>query len=180
MKLILINIFILTLVSCKEDSNVNSIPEMFRTNYSKYKDKKFELQFGDLVQIRNSEFKGIIYDISEDEDGIWYGIIFIDKQDRLFGRSIPSGISNDCIQLFDFTYLNQRGINSITKISIIKLDNYKIGVGSRSTAMDEHDLIRDYMMGIERRKRIETPCSEKLKTLEPLNENYIDMNVIKL
>ncbi len=180
MKIILINIFILTLLSCEQDSNVESNPEIFRTNYSKYKDKKFELQFGDLVQIRNSEFKGIVCDISEDEGGRWFGIIFIDKQARLFGRNIPSGFSNECIKLFDFTYLNQKGINSITKISNIKLEYSKIGIGSRSTAMDEHDLIRDYMIGIEWRNHTETTCEEKLKKLDPINENYRDLNEIKL
>ncbi len=180
MKIILLTIFILTLLSCGEDPNIDSIPEIFKTNYSKYKDQKFELQFGDLVQIRNPEFKGIICDVSEDEGGRWFGIIFMDKQDRLFGRNIPSGFSNDCIKLFDFTYLNQRGIKSITKISTIKLENSKIGIGASSTARDEQDLIREYRKGIERRSHLETPCDEKLKTLEPINENYRDINEIKL
>jgi hypothetical protein len=99
MKLLLFNIFILTLISCGQDSNLDSVSDILSTNYSKYKDKKFELQFGDLVQIRNSEFKGIICDISEDEGGIWYGINFIDKQGRLFGRNIPDGYSNNCLNL---------------------------------------------------------------------------------
>jgi len=180
MKLILLNIIIWTLFSCSENSNVGSVPEIFRTNYEKYKDKKFELQFGDLVQIHNTKFKGIICDISEDEGGKWYGIIFMDSQERLFGRNIPSGFSNDCIKLFDFTYLNQNGINSITKISNIRLDNSKIGIGSRSPATNKQELIRDYSNGIKKRKHKETPCIEKIKILDPINENYRVLDEIKL
>ncbi|MCF8254855.1 MAG: hypothetical protein K9I36_15755 [Bacteroidia bacterium] len=179
MKKTLFIILLLAILSCTEINNTESIPEIFKTNFGKFRDKKLAFNFGDVVKFKNFDYKGIICDISVDEGGIWYGIVFIDSQNHLFSRNIPSGLSKECIKLLDFTYLNQSGINSVYKIETIKLDFSKIGIGSSSPVKDEKELIRDYERGLEFRKQPETPCSEKLKTLEPINENYRDLKEIE-
>ena len=180
MRILLFNFILLALLSCNNIQPSNETPEIFRTNYDRYKDRKFELNFGDIVRINNTQYKGIICDLSEDEGGLWYGILYMDRNENLFSRSIPNGSRGNCFKLFDITYLNYKGQNSVTKIATIKLDFNKIGIGGRSPAINENDLIRNYLQGIEKRKMKETPCEEKMKLLEPVNENFRSLDEIKL
>ncbi len=167
------------LFGCGNSTSPQLIPETLKINYGKYKNRKLDLAFGDIVQVNNTQYKGIVCDISEDEGGLWYGIIFM-KNDSLFGRKIPDGFGSECILLFDFTYLNYKGVSSVTKISKVNLDFDKIGCGAKSTAENENDLTRDYLNGIERRVFKETPCGEKLTMLDPVNEYYRSLGEIRI
>ena len=172
------SIFILLLISGCTNKHNSKIPEIFQTNYEKYKSENLRLQFGDLIKIKNTEFRGVVCDVSKGEGGIWFGIIFMSNEKKLFSRSIPNGLSDDCINLFDFTYLNEKGLHEIEKIESIKVNFEKIGIGARSAAINREELIRDFETGIKNRNEIETPCEQKIKFLEPVNENYRDLNQI--
>lgn len=45
--------------------------------------------------------------------------------------------------------------------------------------MKEKNIERDYNLGIENRRKIQTPCAEKLLELNPVNECYINLKKIE-
>lgn len=171
-------ILLLLLISGCRNKDNSEIPEIFKTNYGKFTPENPGLRYGDLIKIKNTPCKGVVCDISKDEGGIWYGIIFMNTENNLFGRNIPGGFSYDCLSLFDLTYLHEKGLEEIEKIESLELNFKKIGIGARSTAINRDELLRDFARGIENRKKIETPCEQKIKILQPVNENYRNLHQI--
>lgn len=169
---------LLCLVGCSDEYDPNNVPEIFQTKYNEMKDQQFDFSFGDVVKVNDSEIRGIICDISKDEMGIGYGIIFISPDQKLFARSIPSGLSVNCISLFDITYLNEKAKDAISFVEKVKVNFSRVGIGSRGAATNLADLITAFERGLEKRKQLETPCDKKMSLLDPVNENYQDISYI--
>ena len=176
--------FVLTiLISCNskehKDSNFK-VPEIFYTNYKNSKTQNIKFKYGDILEfeLNNRKFKGIIIDIEPENNENWIGVCFI-SNDKLFGRKIPDGITNNCIELLDITYIKEQNINNFKNISTENLNFSKIGIGSKGTANNIEDMFRDYETGIQNRKTTETSCNEKFKMLDPINECYFTLQQIK-
>ena len=169
-------------MSCSPENKNSSqnTPEIFATNFGKIDDKNLKLKFGDLVEfeINNQKINAIILDITLEENEYWFGLCFI-KNNRLFGRRIPEGFGGECIELFDITYLNEKGLNNFKLINNLKIEYDKVGTGSNSPVINYEEILRDYEQGLENRKKSETPCKEKLKMLDPINECYIGIDKIR-
>ena len=183
MKLIIgiLSIFIF-LMSCSPENKNSSqkISETLSTNFGKIDDKNLNLKFGDLVifEIYNQKINAIILDIKLEENEYWFGLCFI-KNNQLFGRRIPQGFGGECIELFDITYLNEKGLNNFKLINNLEINYDKVGIGSDSPVINYDEILRDYERGLENRKKSETPCKEKLKMLDPINERYIGIDKIR-
>lgn len=179
-KLIVATVLVLSCNSEKHnDSNFN-IPDIFKTNYDKIKVTDLKFKYGDIVEFNfeNKTIKSIIVDVQNDKMGNWIGLCFI-KDGNLFGRKIPDGISGNCIELLDVTYLNEKGFSDYKIISNEKLNFSKIGIGSDSPALYVKDVFRDYKRGIEERKKREASCDEKFRNLNPVNECYFSVQKVK-
>jgi len=161
------------------DSNFN-IPDIFKTNYDKMKVTDLKFKYGDIVEFNfeNKTIKSIIVDVKKDEMGNWIGLCFI-KDGNLFGRKIPDGISGNCIELLDLTYLNERGFTDYKITSNEKLNFNKIGIGSNNSELNEKDVYRDYKKGIKERQKKEASCDEKFRNLNPVNECYLSLDQIR-
>jgi hypothetical protein len=174
-------LFIFLSCSSKEhkDSNFN-VPEMFQTNFKSAKFLKSNFKYGDILDftMNNKKISGIIIDIQPEQNENLIGICFI-SNGKLFGRKIPDGITENCIELLDITFINEKSLNNFEIKSNEKLNFSKIGIGSRSPANDLRDIFRDFETGIQDRKKKETSCSEKFKTLNPINECYFALQQIK-
>lgn len=94
-------------------------------------------------------------------------------------EKIPDGISGNCIELLDLTYLNEKGFVDCKITSNEKLNFNKIGVGADSPALHIKDVSRDYKWGIDERKKKETSCDEKFRNLYPVNECYLSIQKIR-
>ena len=169
------------LISCNEinsktDSNVS---DEFKTNYGKIDDTNLKLKFGDVVEfnIENQKVKAIILDIKQENYENWFGLCFINGN-KLFGRRIPHGFGGNCVDTFDFTYLNEKGLKNYTILKKEKINFDKVIPGSDSPVYKLEDILRDYYAGIKKRKIAETPCDKKLRMLDPINECYYNFNKI--
>ena len=173
---------ILTLTNCnpKKQNKSKNTPEIFLTNYGKIDDKNLKLKFGDLIEfvIKNQKINAIVLDIKQENNENWFGLCFLNNN-RLFGRNIPQGFNGDCIELYDLTFLNERGLIDYKVLKNLKINFKKVGFGSDSPAINETEVLRDYKLGIELRKKIETPCEKKLRNLNPVNECYFPLNQIE-
>lgn len=174
---IMLSLVLVILNSCT-NLNGSHTPEVFQTNYNKYKSEVFKLKFGDLIRIKGTTINGVVGDITKDEGGIWYGIIFLTSENKLFGRNIPNGLSGECLKLLDFSYLNEAAINTLEVLGNLNLNYDHIGVGANSSVVNKEELLKNYHDGIEKRKSKETPCVQKITTLEPVNENYRNLSEI--
>jgi hypothetical protein len=182
MKIYQLLLIILLLISCnqkKDDTQIKNVPEIFRTNYGKIKDENLKLKYGDIVKlnIKNQYIEAIVLDIKQEDNIKWFGLCFLENQ-KLFGRKIPKGFGEDCIELFDFSYLNEKGLTNYTVVKNLKIKFKKVGIGSNSPVLNYKELLRDYKFGLERRKLKETPCSKKSLTMKSINECYVDIESI--
>lgn len=177
------NIIILFLttffLSCNSNENSINTPDFFQPNWQEINLSEFRFKFGDKIQfeVEGQTRKGVIVDFSEDEGGKWIGICFINKE-NLFGRQIPSGFSNNCVDLLDISYLNEKGFDEIEIVGKYEIDKKKIGIGSKSPTSNKEELERDYQKGIEQRIKEQTKCGESIKMLNPVNECYFQINNI--
>ncbi|MCE3074262.1 hypothetical protein [Chryseobacterium gwangjuense] len=162
----------------KEENN--NVAEIFRTNYGKINDKKLRLKFGDLIElkIQDKTIRAIVLDIQQENTDNWFGLCFLNNN-QLFGRRIPQGFDGDCIDLLDFTFINEKGLKTYKILKSIKIDFEKVGFGSDSPAINENEILRDYKEGIEKRKQKETPCEKKISKLDPVNECYFPITKIE-
>lgn len=171
------------LVSCNskehKDSNFK-VPEIFYTNYKNSKTQNSKFKYGDILQfeLNNRKIEGIIIDIDSEINENWIGICFI-SNGKLFGIKIPDGITNNCIELLDITYIKEQNINSFKNVSSENLNFSKIGIGSKGTADNIEGIFRDFDTGIQNRKKTESSCDEKFKILDPINECYFTLQQIK-
>ncbi len=175
-------LIILTIINCnpkKQNESKNS-PEIFRTNYGKINDKNLKLKFGDSIEfdIDNQKINAIVLDIKQENNENWFGLCFLNNN-QLFGRKIPQGFNGDCIDLYDLTFLNEKGLNNYKILKNIKINFNKVGFGSDSPVINESEILRDYNWGIKLRKKEETPCEKKLRKLDPVNECYFALNKIE-
>lgn len=161
------------------DSNFN-IPEMFKTTHNEKDINNLAFKYGDIIEfnVENQTIKSIIVDVKSDEMGKWIGLCFM-KDGNLFGRKIPDGISGNCIELLDLTYLNEKGFVDCKITSNEKLNFNKIGIGADSPALHTKDVYRDYKRGIDERKKKESSCAEKFSNLYPINECYFSIQKIR-
>ena len=177
-------LIIILFVSCnpkKNDLQNQNVPEIFRTNYGKINDVNLKLKFGDIVKlnIENQNIEAIVLDIKQEDNINWFGLCFLAKE-KLFGRKIPKGFGEDCIELFDFSYLNEKGLTNYTVVKNLKINFEKVGFGSDSPVLNYEELLRNYRFGLERRKLKETPCGKKSLTLKSVNECYINLGKIEM
>ena len=98
---------------------------------------------------------------------------------KLFNVALPRvrdfrGVSKDS---FDGRGNYSMGIKEQLIFPEIEYD--KVGTGSNSPVINYEEILRDYEQGLENRKKSETPCKEKLKMLDPINECYIGIDKIR-
>ena len=160
-----------------EDDNS---PDIFLTNYLKVNDKNLKLKFGDLVEfnIGGENIKAIVLDISPENDGNWFGLCFLNGN-QIFWRKIPKGFVGHCVDLFDFSYINEKALSNCKILKNIKINFKKIGRGMDSPTKNIQDILRNYKMGIAERKKKQTPCEDKLGKLNPVNECYFPFSKIQ-
>ncbi|UJF29360.1 hypothetical protein L0B70_11015 [Kaistella sp. 97-N-M2] len=180
LSLIFIFTIFLTCTPKNSDNIKNEIPENLRVNYGKIDDKNLKLKFGDLIEISmsNKIFKGIVLDIKKQDSNYWFGICFLNGN-KLFGRKIPHGFNGDCIELYDLSYVKDESLKNFKVSKNMKLNYEIISAGSDSPIIDLKNIERDYNLGIENRRKIQTPCAEKLLELNPVNECYINLKKIE-
>ncbi len=170
------------LISCcpKNKNETQNTPEIFSTNYGKIDDQNLKLKYGDIVEleINNQKIRALVLDIKNEESEFWFGLCFV-QNNQLFGRRIPQGFGGKCVELFDITYLNEKGLNHLKIVDKLKINFNIVGTGSNSPVMNEKEILRDFERGLELRNQKETPCDKKLGTLEPINECYIKLEKIR-
>lgn len=143
--------------------------------------EKFPVKFGQILKFDNDsiDLNAIVLDFSEDEAGQWIGVSFI-NQNRLFGRQIPSGMTNtNCLDLLDLTYIIIDALNDFEVLETIEVNKTKVGIGSQSPVTSFSEIKRDFDRGIEQRKKEQTPCNKELMDLNPVRECYFDIEKIK-
>lgn len=181
-KTIGIFLLIITLTNCslKNQNGSQDYKEIFSTNFGKIDDTNLQLKFGDLVEfeIDNQKINAIVLDISQEENENWFGICFLNKN-QLFGRRIPNGYVGDCIDLFDLTFINEKGLKNFKILEKLIIDFNKVGCGSNSPVNNLNEILRNYERGIKQRELMETPCDKKLRNLNPINECYFPLEKIK-
>lgn len=158
-----------------------SIPEIMQPNWKGLEIESFPVKFGQILKFHNenTELKAVVLDFSEDEDGQWIGVSFID-QNRIFGRQIPSGMINTkCIDLLDLTYFQPDALIDYEVVETIAVNKTKVGIGSQSSATNFSEVKRDFDKGIQQRKKEQTPCDKGLTDLNPVRECYFDIEKIK-
>ena len=169
-------LIISTFVSCSPNDN-NLVPETFRTSYGKIDDRALPFKFGDLVRISDSKINAVVLDIKKEQGVYWFGLCFLQNK-LLFARRIPNGYNRSCLDLLDFTYVKENGLNVLTKIESVPIDFNKIGIGANGSAINKQDIVRSYEHGVAERQRNETPCEVKASTLEPINGYYRDLREV--
>ena len=166
----------ITFVSCSSNE-ANPVPEIFRTNYGKVNDKPLPSRFGDLVRVSGSQIDAVVLDIKEEEGINWFGLCFM-RNNSLFARHIPSGYSGSCLQLLDFTYVKETGLEALKKVGTVSIDFNKVGIGANGAATNKEEILRSFENGIKERQRPETPCEAKANTLEPVNGYYRNLQEV--
>ena len=159
----------------------DSIPEIMRPNWTGIKIENFSVKFGHIIKFESDsiELEAIVLDFSEDEDGQWVGVCFI-NDNQLFGRQIPNGmVSATCLDLLDLTYIQINTLVDYTIIDSLKLNKSKIGIGSRSPVTGFSEIKRDFERGIKQREKKQTPCEKKITDLNPVRECYFNIGEIK-
>ena len=176
----LLILFLLINCSPKEKKENGIMPEIFRTNYGKINDKNLKLKFGELIefQIQNQKISAVVLDIKQENNENWFGLCFLNNN-QLFGRKIPQGFGGECINLYDLTFINENGLSHYKIVRKLQIDFNKVGFGSDSPVINVEEILRDYIWGINQRKKSETPCEKKLAKLNPTNECYFPLNQIE-
>lgn len=185
------SLLILLLIFSGCGKNVeDSHPEIMKPNWTDVKSENLKLKIGDIISIKteNNLLYGIVMDYNEDEMGIWYGICLsktkIEKlninNSQFFGRKIPSGlVTTNCIECFDLTYLNEKGINeNLTVFGNIKLNRDNISIGANSTAINISEIERNYEFGTKQRLKKPTECDEKVLSINRIDERYMKLSNI--
>jgi hypothetical protein len=185
------SLLILLLIFSGCGKNVeDSHPEIMKPNWTVVKSENLKLKIGDIISIKteNNLLYGIVMDYNEDEMGIWYGICLsktkIEKlninNSQFFGRKIPSGlVTTNCIECFDLTYLNEKGINeNLTVFGNIKLNRDNISIGANSTAINISEIERNYEFGAKQRLKKPTECDEKVLSINRIDERYMKLSNI--
>ena len=174
-------VFFLTslILSCNSNESSMNTPEFFQPNWQEINLAEFRFKFGDKIQfeVEKQTRKGVVVDFSEDEGGKWIGICFMNRE-NLFGRQIPSGFTNNCVDLLDISYLNENGFDEIEIIGKYEINKKKIGIGSMSPTSNKEELERDYQRGIEQRRKEQTECRKSVYMQNPVNECYFQINKI--
>jgi hypothetical protein len=158
-----------------------SIPEIMQPDWTGLEIESFPVKFGQILKFDNdsTELKAVVLDFSENEDGQWIGVSFI-NQNRLFGRQIPSGmVSTKCLDLLDLTYIKKDALIDYEIVETISVNKTKVGIGSQSLATNFSEIKRDFDRGIQQRKKEQTPCDRGLTELNPVRECYFDIEKIK-
>jgi len=167
---------LLVFFSCNPKSS-DAIPEIFKPQWEGVDSKGLPVQFGDVVSFAINDIivKAIVLDVENDETGAWIGMCFLNKN-KLFGRQIPNGYSGNCIDLLDCTYIESSNLIEFDRVASKNIDINIVGIGSRSSAANYTDLLRDYNLGLTQRTKKQTKCNEDVLGLNPVHECYFDLN----
>lgn len=165
-------------------------PEIMKPIWTDVKSENLKLKIGDVISMKTGKnlLYGIVMDHNEDEMGIWYGICLsktkIEKSkinnSQFFGRIIPSGLfQTNCVECFDLTYLNEKGLNEgLTIIENIKLNRDNISIGANSPAINISEVERNYENWTKERLKKPTECGEKVLSTNRVDERYMKLNDI--
>lgn len=179
----------LIILSCGQTTE-NMHPEIMKPDWTDIDFDKLKIKIGDIISIKTETkiLSGIVLDINKDEMGIWYGICLskanIEKsnlKDTLFfGRQIPNGSANaTCINCFDLTFLNEKGINqNLTVLQNLKLNRDNISIGAIGAAIDISEMENEYKFGLEKRLNKPTDCGEKVLSTDRVDERYMSLNEV--
>lgn len=170
---------LLSISSCSVNQNKEETMDFFKPNWEGLNFEKFAFKFGDKFAFssNNQLRQGIILDFYEAEDGQWYGVCFLNK-DQLFGRQIPSGFSEKCIDLLDLSYLHEDNLKKLEYVERVNIDVEKVGIGAKRVDNSLLKLKNGFDYGLEQRKKEQTDCNEGKFSLNPVNECYFELDKI--
>lgn len=140
----------------------------------------FPVKFGQILtfEFNSSVTKAIVLDFDKDKAGLWIGFCFI-SDNKLFGRQIPSGLLNTtCLDLFDLTYLKSDAIRNYQISDTLDINKQHVGIGAIYAVTDLNGLLEIYRQGIEKRKKLQTPCLQGKTDLNPVRECYFEIEKI--
>lgn len=151
----------------------------FSPNWEKLNIEDFNLHFGDIVSLKkeNQLIQGIVLDFSEDIEGKWYGICFIEKG-KLFGRKISNGFFGKRIDLLNLVYLNEAAIHNLHVDKNLSINFEKIGIGSKCPTQDISFYAQCFHDGIEQRIKDKIFIKPSFFSLNPKQECYFDIKEI--
>ena len=164
----------------KEKSS-NSIPEIFKPNLEGIDVKKFPVEIGNVLEfkINNLKIVAIVLSFKIEQNQKYIGLCFL-NENKLFGRQIPNGMINTtCIDLLDFTYLNFKSDLKFEIIDKINVNKNEIGIGSFGFAENLNELNDAFVLGINQRKKEQTPCDKDIANINPVNECYFAIEKYK-
>lgn len=164
----------------KENPN-NSIPEIFKPSLIGINEKEFPVKIGNILEfnIDNSKIIAIVLDFKIEQNQKYIGLCFL-NENKLFGRQIPSGMINTtCIDLLDFLYLNIKSDSEYKIIEELIIDNEKVGIGSFGFADNLTELKNSYLLGVNQRKKEQTPCENSITNINAINECYFGVEKYK-
>ena len=174
---------ILFLHSCSNLKNQDSSNQydITKVDWKGIDTNKLPLKFGDKIEfnVENEKIQGIVLDFNKDEDGIWYGICFL-NDNKLFGRLIPDGTRNfECGEnMYDLFNLNEKALKNYKIIYHYNVDKEKIRIGGGFPSDNFYDLKLAHNQGINKRKLKMTPCKESLFDINAIHECYFDLKTI--
>lgn len=180
------HVFILFLLfgisSCDyKEKSTNSIPEIFKPNLEGIDVEIFPVEIGNVLEfkIENLKIVAIVLDYKIEKNKKYIGLCFLNGN-KLFGRQIPNGLINTtCIDLLDLSYLY---INSDLQYKIIDklvINKDKVGIGSLGFAENVDVLKKSYLLGINQRKKQQTPCDKNITQIDAVNECYFGIEKYK-
>lgn len=175
-------VLLITSCSNRNSTGSDSIPIMFRPDWTNVDIESIPVKFGQVLKLKNDSIpmNAIVIDFNEDEGGIWIGLCFIYNK-RLFGRQITNGLSDSgCLDLLDLAYIQRKELHDFTVLETLELDKSKIGIGAIAPVANLSELKQYFQYGIEKRKKKRTPCDEGLTDLNPVRERYFEIEKIKV
>ncbi|MBS2101181.1 hypothetical protein [Carboxylicivirga linearis] len=177
-------ILILGLIAfgCNNSQPVKApIPELMKPDWNGIDTSVLPIKFGHCLKFNLDSIQrtAIVIDFKEEGSGIWIGLCFLNN-DQIFGRQIPSSIINpDCLDLLDLSYLHINALENFQIIESYDINKDKIGIGSVSPVTSLSELNRDYLLGIEQRKKPQIPYNKNLTGINVVRECYFNIEKIK-
>ncbi|MEM6804899.1 MAG: hypothetical protein AAF696_26105 [Bacteroidota bacterium] len=164
------------LIACQSGKKAHKISSTNKADNTLLLEK---FAVGDYLKLNQGEIQieALILDQRIEEGKTWLSICFLNKG-KLFGRQVPNGMKGDCADLLDLAAIQPDSLKEYELIKKIKLDQYKIHMGSFRYVFQQEELTVGYEYGLKQREKKQTPCNEFLLDLEAVRECYFDLSKI--
>lgn len=150
-------------------------PRIFNTN-------SFNLNFGDLLEVdlKNRKINSLVVDFVREDTNLIVGICLMNN-DELFGRQIPDGLINTkCADMLDVVFIDKNSFKKFKVLKKVLLDTSKIQIGGQFPANDNTDIEMFYNLGIEKRKKEQTPCNKGIIDASSIRECYFALSKYRI